>query len=64
MDVTDHVNVKIKPQQDIADAVNQFKNYICSEILADELELTDALNGEAEQIEIDEISTSIDIKKV
>ena len=64
LDVTDHVNVKIKPQQDIADAVNQFKNYICSEILADELELTDALNGEAEQIEIDEISTSIDIKKV
>jgi len=64
LDVTDHVNVKIKPQQDISDAVNQFKNYICSEILADELELTDSLNGEAEIIEIDEISTSIDIKKV
>lgn len=65
LDVTDHISVKIEKQEDINDAVNNFKEYICSEILADNLELAEAgLNGASEEVEIEEITTKIQVKKV
>lgn len=65
LDVTDHISVKIEKQEDINDAVNNFKEYICSEILADSLEIADSgLNGESEEVEIEEITTKILVKKV
>lgn len=64
LEVTDHIQVKIEDQPDVVSAVNQFKDYICTEILADELFVTSELNGESESVEIDETNLRIAIKKI
>ncbi|MCX6352763.1 MAG: isoleucine--tRNA ligase [Bacteroidetes bacterium] len=62
-DVTDHISVSVQNSPELSEAIKQFKMYICDEILADELTLVDALNGEAETVEIEEISTKILVNK-
>jgi isoleucyl-tRNA synthetase len=63
-EVTDHILVKVEDRPELSRAVHQFKEYICSEILADELELSKSFSGEAESVEIEEENLSIEIKKV
>ncbi len=53
LEVTDRINVVIKPNSYITNAINTYKNYICSEILADKLDLIEESDFSAE-IEIDE----------
>ena len=62
-EVTDHIDVQVENLPELASAVHQFKNYICSEILADTLILTDTLNGDAEIVEIEELNLKIAIKR-
>jgi isoleucyl-tRNA synthetase len=63
-DVTDHIKVRIKPEPGIESAIDQFKNYICTEILADELGFETGLNGDSEIIEIDDLKIYIAIEKL
>jgi isoleucyl-tRNA synthetase len=42
-DVTDRIIVKIKANQNILEAIKEYKAYICAEILADELEFIDEM---------------------
>ncbi|MGZ5283117.1 MAG: isoleucine--tRNA ligase [Bacteroidia bacterium] len=63
-EVTDHINVQIESHQVINDAVNQFKNYICTEILADELHVAESLDGKADTVEIDDNTITIEVRKV
>ncbi len=63
LEVTDHITVKIGRQEEIENAVHHFKDYICSEILADTLEFSDSMNGESESVEIEDITTKIDVQK-
>ena len=65
-EVTDKINVKIENNIEIISAVNNNNSYICSETLADSLEMVDALN-ESNKVEIElseDISTYILIEKV
>jgi hypothetical protein len=66
--VMDHIHVQLQKQEGLENAVHQFKDYICSEILADRLDMVDKLNGEAETVEIpthigEDIQTKLDLQK-
>jgi isoleucyl-tRNA synthetase len=63
LDVTDHIHVLIEQHPELTDAVSQFKDYICTEILADSLELSTSLNGGAEKAEIEEHTILIQVTK-
>ncbi len=63
LDVTDHITVKIQDHAELGHAVHRFKDYICNEILADHLEVTESLNGDSESVEIEDITTKIAIQK-
>ncbi len=50
-DVTDKINVQIENHEAVQPAIAQFKDYICTEVLADSLELVDGLkDGEVQEL--------------
>lgn len=63
-DVTDKINLFIGSHKGIDDAVEHFSAYIASQVLAENIELTDEKTPEAKEIEIDEIHTFLRIEKV
>ena len=62
LDLTDKISLKIVEVPYIKSAINQFKNYICSEILANDIERVSELAGET-TILIDEVSVKVQIDK-
>ena len=61
-ELTDRINVKIKTDEKINAAINQFNDYICAEILSDDIEtVTDLQEGIA--IEVNEITYHVLISK-
>lgn len=62
-EVTDKISVKIVDDSYIKSAINQFKTYICSEILATDIVLVDGLEAETE-ILVDEIALKVQIEKI
>lgn len=62
LDLSDRVELKIIEVPYIKSAINQFKNYICSEILANDIQLVTELN-EGTDLVIDEISIKVQIEK-
>jgi isoleucyl-tRNA synthetase len=62
-EVTDRIKVTLQNDNLVADAVAKNKAYICAEILADEFELTDAVNN-ANKIVIDDVELSILVNKI
>ncbi|MDZ4668241.1 MAG: isoleucine--tRNA ligase [bacterium] len=62
LDLTDKISVKIIGDIYIKSAINQFKNYICSEILANDIEIVSELEVET-AILIDEVSIKVQIEK-
>jgi isoleucyl-tRNA synthetase len=62
LDLTDKISLKIVEVPYIKSAINQFKNYICSEILANDIESVSELAGET-TILIDEVSVKVQIEK-
>jgi len=65
-DLTDRIYVKIKPVDGLEKAVQSNFNYICSEILAEKLELSDTIEAaNAVEIELeDEVKTLVEISLV
>lgn len=64
LELTDKINVKIQRHNTLNDAITNNLNYICSETLANTLELVDSVNGNGVEVEVDEtIKTSILIEK-
>jgi len=61
-EVTDRINVTLQNHNLVAAAVAQNKIYICSEILADELKLTESLDN-GNKIVIDDVELQISIAK-
>ena len=62
-EVTDKIALKILQHNEINDAINNNKNYICSETLASELEVVNELDNGV-SVEIDQhLSTLIAIEK-
>lgn len=62
LEITDRIIITIEKNAKTNDAVMNFKDFICSQILAKELLLTDNL-AEAEQIEVDDTYINIKIMK-
>ncbi|QPH38577.1 isoleucine--tRNA ligase [Pedobacter endophyticus] len=62
-EVTDRINVALQNDNLIAAAVTKNIAYICAEILADKLELTDTVTN-ANKITIDDVELSISVTKI
>ena len=63
-DVTDKITLHIGRHPEINEAVNNFSQYIASQVLAESIELTDNKNANAKDVEIDDIHTFISIEKI
>lgn len=61
--VTDRIKIQLEDHESIRSAVNQFSDYICVEVLADELVLSQDVNGEAIEI-MDDVSLAILVSRV
>jgi isoleucyl-tRNA synthetase len=62
-EVTDRIKVRLQNDNLVADAVAKNKAYICAEILANNIELTDAFDN-ANKIVIDDVELSILVEKI
>jgi len=62
-EVTDKIKVSLQNDNLVATAVAKNKTYICAEILAEELELTDTVT-DANKITIDDVELSISVTKI
>ncbi|MFT7084561.1 MAG: isoleucyl-tRNA synthetase [Vicingaceae bacterium] len=64
-EVTDKINISLETSDQLNHAIQNNKNYICSETLAEELSFVDKIEGEKFLIEIDtETKTYVSLKKV
>lgn len=66
LEVTDHINMTIESHEKLNDAINNNFSYICTEILADNLEITKSPNPEQRSVvELnEEIKVRVNIQKV
>ena len=62
LEVTDKINVLLTPNDYITSAINTYKTYICSEILAEKLEISD-ITGLSAEIEVDEHLIKVQLSK-
>ncbi|HKJ78764.1 MAG TPA: DUF5915 domain-containing protein, partial [Prolixibacteraceae bacterium] len=65
-EVTDRINLRILKHDELNEAVNNFKDYICAQTLAADLQLVDVLDGSnAKPVEIDKgVDTIIEVEKL
>lgn len=61
-DIVDRIKIQISDKEQIRETVADFKNYISSQVLADEIVLTDVKNGQ--DIDMDGYILQINIEKV
>jgi isoleucyl-tRNA synthetase len=61
-DITDRINIKISDQEQIRSTVSEYKAYIASQVLADNIELSDVKNGQ--EIDMDDYILQVSIDKV
>lgn len=62
--VTDKIDLQIGKHEQINDAVLHFKDYISSQVLAENITLTESAGEDAQEIEIDDIRTFIKIQRM
>jgi isoleucyl-tRNA synthetase len=63
-EVTDKINVEIEKHDELNEALQKHNEFICSQTLANSLTLVDSLEGDnAREVDIDDISTKISVKK-
>ena len=61
-EITDHIRIVFKNDSVVKDAVVQFKDYICTQVLCDSLEWADELD--AEKLDFDDFSVDVKIEKI
>ncbi|HUP10655.1 MAG TPA: DUF5915 domain-containing protein, partial [Niastella sp.] len=61
-ELTDRIMVKVTEHQELNQSIAQFNNYICAEILADNLELVPELPNGTE-IEVNDIPLKVFVTK-
>jgi isoleucyl-tRNA synthetase len=61
--VTDRIAVELEPRDFLFDAVNNYKGYICNEILADSLQFSQHQSADAEIIDVNENELKIKVNK-
>lgn len=62
-EVTDRISVRLEDDEFVKSAVRDFKAYICGEILATDLELVKTFEEEPQEIEVDERTLRIVVKR-
>ena len=62
-EVTDHISVEILKDIYIETIINQFKNYICTETLTDNLNFVEEVNTDFEEVELENLKANIRIIK-
>ena len=62
--VTDKIDLRIGKHKEINEAVENFKAYIASQVLAESVTLVDKAEGDVQNIEIDDIQTFIKIQRM
>ena len=62
-EVTDRISVRLEDDEFVKAAVRDFKAYICGEILATDLELVKTFDVEPQEIEVDERTLRIVVKR-
>lgn len=63
LELTDRINLSIASDNRIIDAINNNLNYICSETLANDVDVKDQVEG-GKEVEIDDVKASISIHKL
>jgi len=61
-ELTDHINVKVSATNGLKESLAQFKDYICGEILADQLDLVPEIDDGTE-IEVNDVSFKVIVSK-
>jgi isoleucyl-tRNA synthetase len=61
-DLTDRILVKVSQNETVAASINQFKNYICAEILAESLDFVPEIS-DGTLIEVNDIALNVSITK-
>jgi isoleucyl-tRNA synthetase len=61
-DLTDRIVVKLSEHGDLKDAIARFNNYICAEILADQLEMVPGLS-DGTDVEVNDIPVKVFVSK-
>lgn len=63
-DVTDKIEIRLQKRPELTEAVTSNLNYICSEVLANSLELVDELEKNAHELDLEDgVLTRIDLRK-
>lgn len=62
-EVTDKIKVQVERNEQITNALNKHKNYICAEILAQDLQVVESAT-DTKTLEINDISINVTINKV
>ncbi|SBW05869.1 isoleucine--tRNA ligase [uncultured Dysgonomonas sp.] len=61
-DITDRINIKISDQEQVRTTVSEYKAYIASQVLADNIELGNVENGQ--EIDMDDYILQVSVDKV
>ncbi len=62
-DVTDRIRLRVQRHTSVTPAIEQFGSYICTEVLADSLQLSDSIGGVEIELE-DEVKVRVEVSKV
>lgn len=62
LEVTDRININIVENEILVNSINEFKNYICAEILADTIEFVPQL-ADGTEIEVNDIPLKVSLIK-
>jgi isoleucyl-tRNA synthetase len=62
-ELTDRIFVQVQDVPELKDSLNQFKNYICAEILADNLDWTPELTGNVSEIDVNDVLLKVSVTK-
>jgi isoleucyl-tRNA synthetase len=61
-DLTDRINITISENEKLATSINEYKNYICAEILAEDISFSNDL-ADGVEIEVNEIPLKVSVTK-
>ena len=62
-EITDRILVKLENQEQLAEAVSAYKEYIAAQVLADEVELCDTMPADAEVFNLEDFKVKVVIER-
>ena len=62
-EITDRILVKLENQEQLAEAVSAYKEYIAAQVLADEVELCDTIPADAEVFDLEDFKVKVVIER-